>query len=98
MTPKKTEKGKREEKKETRDLKILTAILLGKNKNKDLAEFLDTDKSYASKKVRDLEKQGLVDKKGEGKDVIYEVNKFNFTKFLQSKVVIKSRSSESEEE
>ena len=83
------EDDKREAKKLVRDLKIITAISVGKNRNKDLAKVLDTDKSFASKKVKELEDQGLVRCEGDGKEVRYELNEFNIVKFLQSKVVIK---------
>jgi len=83
------EDDKREAKKLVRDLKIITAISVGKNRNKDLAKVLDTDKSFASKKVKELEEQGLVRREGDGKEVRYELNEFNIVKFLQSKVVIK---------
>ena len=81
--------NKREANKLMRDLKIITAISVGKNRNKDLAKVLDTDKSFASKKVKELEEQGLIRKEGEGKEVRYEVNEFNVIKFLQSRVVIR---------
>ena len=81
--------NKREANKLLRDLKIITAISVGKNRNKDLAKVLDTDKSFASKKVKELEEQGLIRKEGEGKEVRYEVNEFNVIKFLQSRVVIR---------
>jgi|TARA_Y100000034_G_C6900017_1_gene415901 DNA-binding MarR family transcriptional regulator len=81
--------SKRDAKKVMRDLRIITAISLGKNRNKDLAKVLDTDKSFASKRVKELEEQGLIRKEGEGRDVRYEVNEFNVFRFLQSKVVIK---------
>ena len=83
------EDDKREAKKLVRDLKIITAISVGKNRNKDLAKVLDTDKSFASKKEKELEEQGLVRREGDGKEVRYELNEFNIVKFLQSKVVIK---------
>jgi len=92
------EDSSRETKKIVRDLKIITAISLGKNRNKDLAKLLDTDKSFASKKVKELEAQGLVRKEGEGKEVRYEVNEFNVMKFLQSRVVIKWRKNENQED
>ena len=44
------EPTKKETNKIIKDMKIITAILLGKNRNKDLAKVLDTDKSFASKK------------------------------------------------
>jgi len=83
------EEDRREANKLVRDLKILTAISVGKNRNKDLAKVLDTDKSFASKKVKELEKQGLIRREGYGKEVRYELNEFNIIKFLQSRVVIK---------
>jgi len=92
------EDSSRETRKIVRDLKIITAIALGKNRNKDLAKLLDTDKSFASKKVKELEAQGLVRKEGEGRDVRYEVNEFNVMKFLQSQVVIKWRKNENQED
>lgn len=81
--------SKREEKKLMRDLKIITAISMGKDRNKELAKVLDTDKSYAAKRVKELEDLGLVQKEGEGKETRYRLNEFNVFKFLQSKVVIK---------
>ncbi|MEM2874384.1 MAG: helix-turn-helix domain-containing protein, partial [Candidatus Nanoarchaeia archaeon] len=81
--------GKREAHNLLRQMKIITAILLGKKKNKELAQVLDTDKSFTSKQIKSLEEQGLVKREGEGKDVTYEVDKFNVMKFLQSKVIIK---------
>ena len=83
------EDDRREAKKLVRDLKIITAISVGKNRNKDLAKVLDTDKSFASKKVKELEEKGLIRREGDGKEVRYELNEFNIVKFLQSKVVIK---------
>ena len=83
------EEDRREAKKLVRDLKIITAISVGKNRNKDLAKVLDTDKSFASKKVKELEKQGLIRREGEGKEVRYEINEFNVVKFLQARVIIK---------
>jgi Mn-dependent DtxR family transcriptional regulator len=83
------EEDRREANKLVRDLKILTAISVGKNRNKDLAKVLDTDKSFASKKVKELEKKGLIRREGYGKEVRYELNEFNIIKFLQSRVVIK---------
>jgi len=81
--------NKRDEKKLMRDLKIITAISMGKNRNKELAKVLDTDKSYAAKRVKELEDLGLVQKEGEGKETRYRLNEFNVFKFLQSKVVIR---------
>ena len=83
------EEDRREAKKLVRDLKIITAISVGKNRNKDLAKVLDTDKSFASKKVKELEEKGLIRREGDGKEVRYELNEFNIVKFLQSRVVIK---------
>ena len=83
------EEDRRAAKKLVRDLKIITAISVGKNRNKDLAKVLDTDKSFASKKVKELEEQGLIRREGYGKEVRYELNEFNIIKFLQSRVVIK---------
>ena len=91
------EPSSRENKKIVRDLKIITAISLGQNRNKDLAKVLDTDKSFASKKVKELEEQGLIRKEGEGKEVRYEINKFNVMRFLQSRVVIKWKQNENQE-
>jgi len=91
------ELSSRENKKIVRDLKIITAISLGQNRNKDLAKVLDTDKSFASKKVKELEEQGLIRKEGEGKEVRYEINKFNVIRFLQSRVVIKWKQNENQE-
>ncbi len=85
------EDDRREAKKLVRDLKIITAISVGKNRNKDLAKVLDTDKSFASKKVKELEEKGLIRREGDGKEVRYELNEFNIVKFLQSRVVIKWR-------
>ena len=86
------EKLTRDEKKQLSNLKIITAINLGKDRNKDIAKFLDTDKSFAAKKVKELEEKGLVIKEGEGKNVRYRVNEFNVLSFLKSKVIItKSR-------
>ena len=81
--------GKRETQKVLKDLKILTAIMLGKKSNKELAKVLDTDKSFTSKQIRKLEKEGLVHKTGEGKKTKYEVNEFNVMKFLTSRVVFR---------
>jgi predicted transcriptional regulator len=80
--------SKREAKKALQDLKIITAISMGKDRNKELAKVLDTDKSFAAKKVKELEERGLVQKNGEGKETRYSVVNFNVFKFLQSKVVI----------
>lgn len=72
-------------------MKILTAISLGKNRNKELAKLLNTDKSFTSKQIKELEKQGLVKRVGEGKETRYFLNQFNVFKFLQSKVVITTK-------
>lgn len=85
-----TEKlGKRDINKLLNQLKIILAISLGQQKNKDLAKVLDTDKSFASKQIKELEEQGLVKREGDGKEVTYKIDSFNVLKFLQSKVVIK---------
>jgi predicted transcriptional regulator len=82
-----------------KDLKILTAISLGKDRNKELAKVLDTDKSFTSKKVKELEEQGLISKVGDGKETRYRINPFHVMQFLQSTVVIttKKRRSKNEE-
>lgn len=80
--------GKREAQKTLQDLKIITAISLGKDRNKELAKVLDTDKSFAAKKIKNLEERGLIQKSGEGKATRYSLINFNVFKFLQSKVVI----------
>jgi hypothetical protein len=74
-----------------KDLKILTAISLGKDRNKELAKVLDTDKSFTSKKVRELEKKGLISKIGDGKETRYRINPFHVMQFLQSTVVITTK-------
>ena len=63
--------------------------MLGKKSNKDLSKVLDTDKSFTSKQIKQLEKEGLIHKKGEGRKTTYEVNEFNFMKFLTAKVIVK---------
>lgn len=83
-----TKKGKREANNFIRDLKIITAISLGKNRNKDLAKVLDTDKSHASKKIKELEIKGLVTKLRDGKKVIYKLNSSAVSRLLHSRVVI----------
>jgi len=83
--------SKRETNKMVKDLKIITAISLGKDRNKELAKVLDTDKSFAAKKIKDLEQRGLVHKEGAGKKTRYRVDIFNVMKFLQSKVVITTK-------
>ena len=82
-----------------KDLKILTAISLGKDRNKELAKVLDTDKSFTSKKVKELEEKGLISKVGDGKETRYRINPFHVMQFLQSTVVIttKKRRSKNEE-
>ncbi len=88
--PKETDpEGKRETHNLLKSLKILTTIMLGKDKNKELAQALDTDKSFTSKQVKELEAAGLVKKETEGREVKYSVDKFNLMKFLQGKVIIK---------
>ena len=77
-----------------KDLKILTAIMLGKDRNKELSSVLDTDKSFTSKQIKNLEEKGLVRKEGGGKNVRYEIDKFNVLKFLQTKVVLKWKKEE----
>jgi predicted transcriptional regulator len=94
-----TEKtSKRETQNLLKDLKIITAILLGKKRNKELAKVLDTDKSFTSKKIKELEEKGLVSKQGEGRKVQYEVNESRALGFLQRKVVLKwSKKTQKEE-
>ena len=87
---------KREAKKLMRDMKIITAISVGKNRNKDLAQVLDTDKSYAAKRIKELEQRGLVNKQGTGKEVRYSINEFNVLKFLKSRVIITWQEKEKE--
>ena len=72
-----------------KSMKIMTAIMLGKDKNKELAQMLQTDKSFTSKQIKELEEQGLVKREGEGRDTKYVVDAFNLMKFLQTKVIIK---------
>jgi predicted transcriptional regulator len=74
-----------------KDLKIITAISLGKDRNKELAKVLDTDKSFTSKKVKELEEKGLISKIGAGKETRYRLNPFHVMQFLQSTVVIMSK-------
>lgn len=90
-TPKELEAqmGKREAHNLLQQMRIITAILLGKKKNKELSQVLDTDKSFTSKQIGELEAQGLVKREGTGRDVTYEVDQFNVMKFLQSKIIIK---------
>lgn len=80
---------KRETHKLLNQLKIILAIALGQQKNKDLAKILNTDKSFTSKQIKELEEQGLVKKEGSGKETTYQIDHFNVLNFLQSKVVIK---------
>lgn len=79
-----------------KDLKIITAISLGKDRNKELAKVLDTDKSFTSKKVRELEEKGLISKVGEGKETRYRLNPFHVMQFLQSTVVIMTKKEKEE--
>ena len=74
-----------------KDLKIITAISLGKDRNKELAKVLDTDKSFTSKKVKELEEKGLISKIGEGKETGYKLNPFHVMQFLQSTIVITTK-------
>ncbi len=78
----------RDEKKELSRMRIITAIAMGKNRNKEIAKFLDTDKSFAAKKIKELEGEGLVTKEGEGKNVRYRINEINVLQFLKSRVII----------
>ena len=89
--------GKREAQRLLKDLKIITAIMLGKKSNKELAKVLDTDKSFTSKQIKKLEERGLVHKTGEGKKTKYEVNEFNVMRFLTSKVILKWGTKKKEE-
>jgi predicted transcriptional regulator len=70
-------------------MKILTAILLGNQQNKELSRVLDTDKSFTSKQIKELEDEGLVKREIDGREVKYEVDRFNLLKFLSTKVTIK---------
>jgi len=88
------ETGKRDTHNTIKDLKIITAIMLGKDRNKDLSSVLNTDKSFTSKQIKNLEEKGLVRKEGEGKNVRYEIDKFNVLAFLQKKVVLKWKKEE----
>lgn len=88
MDEEETKRSKRDANNLIRDLKIITAISMGKNRNKDLARFLDTDKSHASKKIKELEEQGLVVRVKEKRSVFYRVNNSAVARLLQSKVVI----------
>ena len=81
-----------------KDLKIITAISMGKDRNKDLAKVLDTDKSFTSKKVKELEEKGLISKVGEGKETRYRLNPFHVMQFLQSTVVITTKKKEVKDE
>lgn len=89
------EPDKRESHNLLRDMRIITAILLGKKQNKDLSKVLDTDKSFMSKQISELEDRGLIKKESSGREVNYEVDQFNVMKFLQTKVVIKWKSDKS---
>ncbi|MGC8885144.1 MAG: hypothetical protein ACP5JY_01470 [Candidatus Nanoarchaeia archaeon] len=80
---------KRETHKLLSQLKVILAIALGHQKNKDLAKVLDTDKSFAAKQIKELEAQGLIKKEGSGKHTTYQINNLNVLNFLQTKVVIK---------
>ena len=82
------EESKREVRNFIRDLKIITAISLGKNRNKDLAQFLDTDKSHAAKKIKELEEKGLVTRVGDKKNIVYKLNQSAVIRLLQSRVII----------
>lgn len=90
--------SKREANNLAKNLRIITAILLGKKKNKELSQALQTDKSFTSKQVKELEEQGLIKREGEGKDVSYEVDSWNVLKFLQSKVVLKWKKGDEEKD
>ncbi|MBI4096075.1 MAG: winged helix-turn-helix transcriptional regulator [DPANN group archaeon] len=83
--------GKREANNIAQTFRIITAILLGKNRNKELAQTLQTDKSFVAKQVKELEERGLVKKEEDGREVRYVADQFNILKFLQSKVVITSK-------
>jgi len=74
--------------KDLRSLRIITAISLGKNRNKELAKVLDTDKSFTSKKVKELEDEGLIRREGEGRGTRYSLNTSRVLRFLKSRVVI----------
>jgi len=75
-------------------MKILTAIMLGNQQNKELSKVLDTDKSFTSKQIKELESEGLVTRETDGREVKYEVDKFNLLKFLNTKVTIKWKNEE----
>ena len=75
-------------------MKILTAILLGNHQNKELSRVLDTDKSFTSKQIKELEDEGLVKREIDGREVKYEVDRFNLLKFLSTKVTIKWKKEE----
>lgn len=83
--------GKREANNIAQTFRIITAILLGKNRNKELAQTLQTDKSFVAKQVKELEERGLVKKEEDGREVRYVADQFNILKFLQSRVVITSK-------
>lgn len=83
--------SKREANNIAQTFRIITAILLGKNRNKELAQTLQTDKSFVAKQVKELEERGLVKKEEDGREVRYVADQFNILKFLQSKVIITSK-------
>jgi hypothetical protein len=86
------ESDRRESHNLIRDMKIITAILLGKKQNNELSKVLDTDKSFTSKQIKGLEERGLIKKETTGREVRYSVDQFNVMKFLQTRVVIKWKS------
>ncbi|MBS3063884.1 MAG: winged helix-turn-helix transcriptional regulator [DPANN group archaeon] len=88
-TPEELDQGRRELNNLVRRMKILTAIMLGNHQNKELSKILDTDKSFTSKQIRELENEGLIKRETDGREVKYEVDKFNLLKFLNTKVAIK---------
>jgi uncharacterized membrane protein len=92
------ESDRRESHNLIRDMKIITAILLGKKQNKELSKVLDTDKSFTSKQITGLEERGLIKKETTGREVNYSVDQFNVMKFLQTRVVIKWKSDKKTEE
>ena len=86
------ESDRRESHNLIRDMKIITAILLGKKQNNELSKVLDTDKSFTSKQIKGREERGLIKKETTGREVRYSVDQFNVMKFLQTRVVIKWKS------
>ncbi|MEK6923111.1 MAG: winged helix-turn-helix domain-containing protein [Nanoarchaeota archaeon] len=88
-TPEELDQGRRELNNLVRRMKILTAIMLGNHQNKELSKVLDTDKSFTSKQIKELEDEGLIKRETDGREVKYEVDKFNLLKFLNTKVAIK---------